>query len=188
MISRIRPQVNVPPAVEAVILRALARFPNDRYSSTSEFAEALESAARPRPITQPVRAATQPSQAQTPVPVAAFDSGLRPTPNLNTPAWPANSQPPTSPAAHSYSTPRTAPAPILTTHPQRLVEIFKSKSTKRFIIVLLGIYVALVLSRFTFLGRTLWRSVPIMRIVLIVLVLGLLVQWVRARLFTNRTS
>jgi serine/threonine-protein kinase len=38
LISHIRPQLNVLPGVERVLLRALARSPDERYSSTIEFA------------------------------------------------------------------------------------------------------------------------------------------------------
>lgn len=49
----IRPQLALPPAVESVILHALARKPEDRHASTKLFAEALERAARSEPTTNP---------------------------------------------------------------------------------------------------------------------------------------
>jgi serine/threonine-protein kinase len=44
--QRIRPQTALPPGVESVIMRALARNPNERYLSTAQFAAELENAAR----------------------------------------------------------------------------------------------------------------------------------------------
>src|ERR1044072_7717592 len=60
-----RPQLALPPAVESVIMRALARKPEDRHPSTKEFAEALERAARSEPITQPNRGVTRPQPVNT---------------------------------------------------------------------------------------------------------------------------
>ena len=44
--QRIRPQTALPPGVEWVIMRALARNPNERYLSTTQFAAELDNAAR----------------------------------------------------------------------------------------------------------------------------------------------
>jgi eukaryotic-like serine/threonine-protein kinase len=44
--QRIRPQTALPPGVELVIMRALARNPNERYLSTAQFAAELDNAAR----------------------------------------------------------------------------------------------------------------------------------------------
>ena len=194
LISHIRPQLNLPPAVEDVILRALARAPNDRYSSTNEFAEALERAARREPITQPERIATHPHQAQTTVPMSALHSAPTPVANHDAPTWPAIAQPPGSPAAPDYKPREPEPAPIRTSA-KTLMEILRSESTKWSIIALFVIYLALVVFQFTVLrfrviGLIRWalilRELPVLRIICIGFVLGLVVQYVRAKRSGNR--
>jgi len=114
-LSLIRPQLALPPAVESVIMRALARKPQDRHSSTRDFGEALERAARSEPITQPQRGVTNPQQGPTHLtPNPPVDNRPRPTPI--TPSRPAGTPPPmTGPPRPNYNQPvaqRPGPAPM----------------------------------------------------------------------------
>lgn len=193
LISVIRPQLKVSTAVEAVILRALARLPNDRYTSTSEFAAELERAARSEEFTQPGRATAPPRQAQTPLPMPAVDTGWRPATNPNTPTWTPTAQPPTPPPAPHYSNPGAVPSSIPPTGSNVLVEILTSTTTKLTIIVLAGIYLGVVALRFigmfrgTYLGWIL-RSIPVFGILLIGFVLVLLIQYLKVKYFDNPPS
>jgi serine/threonine protein kinase len=106
LISHIRPQLNVPPAVEAVILRALARTPNQRYSSTVEFAAAFEAAARPEPVAQPRYGVTHPQQDVTQrSPNTPVDTRPRPGVNPIMPSHPAMAPPNPGPNTPAYNTP-----------------------------------------------------------------------------------
>jgi serine/threonine-protein kinase len=88
LMSRIRPELNVSPAVEGVILRALARVPNDRYSSTIEFAQALEMAGQPASIPQSQQRPAPPQVGAPPSPGRPADSLARTVLNSNTPSNP----------------------------------------------------------------------------------------------------
>ena len=102
-----RPQLTLPPAVEAVILRALSRKPDDRYSSTTEFAEALELASKYNPATRPQQ--PQPTRSQEaptrPAINPPADSGPRPVANPNTPVPPIFTPPNTRPNTPIHNTP-----------------------------------------------------------------------------------
>jgi TonB family protein len=50
-LSKANPHLDLPPEVEPVIMKALARNPDDRYRSTAEFAADLKRAAQTRPKT-----------------------------------------------------------------------------------------------------------------------------------------
>ncbi len=62
-VPRLRTLRDVPESVEAVVARALARSPADRFDNTSQFAEALQAAvgAQPAVPTEPTRAARRPA-------------------------------------------------------------------------------------------------------------------------------
>lgn len=57
-----RPQLELPPMVEGVVMRALARYPRDRFSSTREFADVLERAVCDYRLAQSQRQAPPPNQ------------------------------------------------------------------------------------------------------------------------------
>jgi serine/threonine protein kinase len=96
---------DLPPAVDAVIRRALAKSPGDRYPTCTAFASALRAACDADPAG--LRAA-EPSFARTPpmvVPPAGFDQPrAEPVPVTN-PQWPGPNprRPPTKPAASALS-------------------------------------------------------------------------------------
>ncbi|MGA9769442.1 MAG: TonB family protein [Blastocatellia bacterium] len=101
-----RPQLTLPPAVEAVILRALSRKPEDRYTSTTEFAEALELAFRYNPATRPQAVATRPQEGPTrPANNPPANSGPRPIANQNTPPQQIFAPPNTRPNTPIHNTP-----------------------------------------------------------------------------------
>jgi serine/threonine protein kinase len=85
-----RPQLAIPPAVEQVIMRALKRYPHQRYSSTLEFAFELERQALqapPEPIAYVSGVGSQPQPVITPQPAPS-----RPMPQpplMRTPPQPA---------------------------------------------------------------------------------------------------
>ncbi len=82
-----RPQLVFPPAVEAVIMRGLARNRDERYSTTKEFAAALENAAGGQRFKQPQGGYTQPQQEQT-QPAAQYPFNRPPYSNPATPIYP----------------------------------------------------------------------------------------------------
>jgi serine/threonine-protein kinase len=76
----LRPVINVPEAVEAAIMRSVARDPNDRFATAAEFGAALggeavpPKAAPPRaasPAAAPARPAAKPSATPAPAPADA---------------------------------------------------------------------------------------------------------------------
>jgi predicted nucleotidyltransferase len=80
------------------------------------------------------------------------------------------------------------PVSILTpVAPNGLVAILKSTTTKVTIVVLLGLYLAVIAFRFTSLGWHIWfvRNLPIARIVLVVFLVVLAVQYFKGRNSTN---
>jgi len=94
-----RPQLALPPSVDAVILKALSRYPNQRQSTAVEFANELESAARGVAYNQPYQQPVQqqpgapPGWGQTPPPVS------QQTPR---PVMPQNTPPPQMPGSGPY--------------------------------------------------------------------------------------
>jgi serine/threonine-protein kinase len=78
----LRPVINVPEAVEAAIMRSVARDPNERFATAAEFSAALagETVAPPRPASAqppaavaaaPAKPAARPKPAATPAPTPA---------------------------------------------------------------------------------------------------------------------
>jgi eukaryotic-like serine/threonine-protein kinase len=67
-LRQVKPNLGVSPAVEAVIMRALARNPGDRYSSTVEFATELERAVQGNQPTQQQPLGQPPRPVSTPYP------------------------------------------------------------------------------------------------------------------------
>jgi serine/threonine-protein kinase len=117
-----RPQLTLPRAVEAVILRALSRKPEDRYSSTSEFAEALELASRYNPATRPQPVMTRPQEGPTrPANNPPPNTGPRPVANPNTPSQPGFAPPNTGSNTPLHNTPypqHPTPTPYPQVYPQ----------------------------------------------------------------------
>ncbi|MEW6207099.1 MAG: serine/threonine-protein kinase [Acidobacteriota bacterium] len=109
-----RPHLWLPPAVEGVIMRGLALNPQHRFSTTSEFAVALEQAARstqPQPLPhQP----TAPWGAPPPGPFQTPPHSARPTPHTPqrpTPVMAPGGQPPFQPAPFQPQGPYPQPYP-----------------------------------------------------------------------------
>ncbi len=105
------PQLQVPPLVETAIMRALSRYPNQRQSTTVEFALELENAARGIAFHQPQqfqpRTIGQPQPAPQTPPMMA-------NPYSNTPLQsPTPMSQPTPPPAHRPPTPQN-PMPVAT--------------------------------------------------------------------------
>ncbi|HKY05964.1 MAG TPA: serine/threonine-protein kinase [Blastocatellia bacterium] len=103
---QVRPGLNAPPAVEAVIMRALARHARDRYSSTVEFASELERAFRqfpglPPPQPQPQRPAHAPN---TP-PAGHRQTPVQPQPHQPTPVQQPRYQPTPQPMQPPFQPP-----------------------------------------------------------------------------------
>ncbi|HEY7126250.1 MAG TPA: protein kinase [Ktedonobacterales bacterium] len=104
----------IPPAVEKVVLTALAKDPKDRFASMRAFAAALEQANRPAP--PPVR---PPAPIQPP-PQANPSSQFAP-PLQRAPAPPAQPLPETDPIPHLRRTIQGEPPPPFSTSPPRPV-------------------------------------------------------------------
>jgi eukaryotic-like serine/threonine-protein kinase len=66
----LRPVINVPEAVEAAIMRSVARDPNERFATAAEFGAALGGEAVP-PKAAPARPAAKPSAIPAPAPADA---------------------------------------------------------------------------------------------------------------------
>ncbi|MCI0490539.1 MAG: protein kinase [Blastocatellia bacterium] len=111
-LHRVRPQLTVPNAVEQVIMKALARYPKDRYSSTVEFSREFEKASHSQSYTP-----TQPGQ--TPLypspPGGTQVAPQRPTyPAPQQPTYPGAPPPMTGPYPNR---PPSGPAPLPGTPP-----------------------------------------------------------------------
>jgi serine/threonine-protein kinase len=117
------PQLMLPPAVDAVMLKALSRYPDQRQSTAIEFAQELETAARNLSYNQPYQQPVQPQPgpppgwAQTPPPIS--QQTPRPSPPQNTPppqvpgsgAYPSGPYVQTPPGQQAQR-PHTPPAPM----------------------------------------------------------------------------
>ena len=110
--QRVRPQLNLPQAVEQVIMKALARYPKDRFSSTVEFSREFEKASHSQ------YTSTQPGQPPMypPSPGGTQITPQRPTyPTPQQPTYPG--VPP--PMSGQYpNRPPSGPAPLPGTPPQ----------------------------------------------------------------------
>lgn len=143
-----RPQLILSPGVEAVILRALSRKPEDRYSSTTEFAEALELAARHNPNTRPQPVQTRPQEGSTrPVTNLPADTGPRPVANRNTPPQPMFT-PPNMPA---YNTPYPQHTPYPQAYPPQQPMPYpyypqqpRSNKTRNTVLIIVAIFLSLM--------------------------------------------
>ncbi len=109
---------NVPATLSAVILRSLAKNPDDRYHSAEHFRQDLLSVLSPAEATQIVgQGSPKPSSHQTAAtmpsaqPISA-PMTFAPTPPQHPPAPPVSPAPPADPAA-SIETPKPAPAPTV---------------------------------------------------------------------------
>jgi len=151
-----RPQLTLPPAVEAVILRALSRKPDDRYDSTTEFAEALELASKYNPATRPQQ--QQPTRSQEgptrPAINPPADSGPRPIANPNTPVPPVFTPPNTRPNTPLHNTPypqRPTPMPYqpaYTPQPQPPYPYYpppqNPNKTRNIVLIIVAIFLSLM--------------------------------------------
>ncbi|MGZ4799503.1 MAG: serine/threonine-protein kinase [Acidimicrobiia bacterium] len=153
-VTAFRPELG--PAIDAVIARAMAKQPHDRYQSANELGAATIAALRDAPTVAPTPASEEPppwwSQPSTPTPTPP---DLVPPPVPPTPTPPATappSQPPPSPPA--YSQPPSAPyyPPPMSQPPP---SGGSGKSTKRgliigaaaaFVLLLVGIGVVVALA------------------------------------------
>ncbi|WP_431967705.1 serine/threonine protein kinase [Nocardia sp. bgisy134] len=100
-LSTVRP--GLPPALDAVLLRALAKRPDDRFGSCAEFAEAAR------------RAFTEPASGPFPLADNGFGNGSGAWPQAAPPQWsPPRPAPPTTPG---YPTPPVASGPAPATGP-----------------------------------------------------------------------
>jgi TonB family protein len=156
-LSLIKPNLELRPAVESVIMRALSRKPADRHSSTLEFAEALERASRSEPITQPQRGPTSPQPRPTQPPVD-FSPSARPSPENfrspsqppapSNPSYPPSNQsfpPNVGPSTPAYNTPypaRPAPMPYQTPYPYYPAPP-KSNKTRNTILIIVAVILSL---------------------------------------------
>jgi|GEM_PF-308744 len=123
-LRRVRPQLALPPTVEPVIMKALARYPKDRYSSTVEFATELEAAARAGTSYQPMPTQHQPipappivGQGQAPGQMGQGPFAPRqptPAPPAQRADTPARPTPPAVPVVQPPFQPSSAPMPIPT--------------------------------------------------------------------------
>jgi serine/threonine protein kinase len=111
--TRIRPEL--PPAVNGVIARAMAKSPGERYGRCVEFAEALQEALTPaRPaVSQPAPVQPPPVQpaAPAPDPWAWLARDDRPRVSAGQPAWEPRADLPRSPSAPPAPAGRTKPPP-----------------------------------------------------------------------------
>jgi serine/threonine-protein kinase len=108
-LRQVRPSLTLPPAVEGVIMRALARYPVDRYSSTMEFAEELDRASRE----QPGGARQQPAR---PAPSPQAPPIVQPQPPQRPNTYPVRPQQPT-PHAMPVQPPQYQPTPLFQPQP-----------------------------------------------------------------------
>ena len=157
-LSLAKPQLALPPAVESVIMRALARKPEDRHSTTTQFAEALERAAQSEPITKPQpRVVTSPQQGPTKQTTnPPVDNRPRPTPI--TPSHPPIAQPMTGPPRPNYNQPFAgrpgpAPTPYNTPYPQPAQPSYqyypqyvpqKSNKTRNTVLIIVAVIISLM--------------------------------------------
>lgn len=119
-LRQVKPSLMVPTAVEGVIMRALARYPVDRFSSTLEFATELERAARQQPSGMPHQ--PQPPQQPRPNPAPHTPTGQPQQPQrpITYPNRPPQPTPPGTPMPQPQFQPTQPPfqPPFQPTPPQ----------------------------------------------------------------------
>ncbi|MEU9502949.1 protein kinase [Streptomyces sp. NPDC048196] len=141
--SRLRPEL--PPALDAVIVRALHKDRDGRYPSAAAMRAALTAAAAPEPV---------PAAARIPAPVPAAAPAAVPTPTAldpraAAPAGPAPSQEPAASGPAAAPEPAGEPAPESAARPQRrwLPGRVVFRPTAEGAVALLGCVLSLVISR-----------------------------------------
>ncbi|WP_093637913.1 protein kinase [Streptomyces sp. 2224.1] len=146
--SRLRPEL--PPAVDAVIVRALRKGREDRFASASTMHEALTEAARPTPVRTPTafdpatpghapRAQAAPGHA---APGRSTGEPHPAAPAASAPP-PAASAPPSATPTPSDSGPEASPPHPTRRRPARVV----LRPTAEGAVALLGCFLSLVISR-----------------------------------------
>lgn len=101
--SKVRPDANIPPEVDRVVLRALEKQPEHRYATAGQFATALAAAITPHSLPTKVQPTPPPRRrapalltaAATAIAAIASWAALRPSPSLPPTAPPAASPTPT---------------------------------------------------------------------------------------------
>ncbi len=119
-VRELRPEAS--PALEAVVMHALAREPADRYQSAGAFASAIRDAASGR-VEEPAKPRPAPRPTPQPTPAPAYQPAVRSSPRKSSPRsdtrtrWPGSSssslwrEPPLPSRGQSRRPPRTTPRP-----------------------------------------------------------------------------
>jgi serine/threonine-protein kinase len=151
-LRQVRPNLSVPTAVEGVIMKALARYPVDRFASTLEFAMELERAARQQPSGVPPQPQQQRPGPAPHTPAAQPQQPQRPITYPNRPQQPTPQGTPLSHPQFQPTPPPFQPTPqqMPSVYPQRPfpppAPLFQQpQKSKTWIVVLIIVLLLLVL-------------------------------------------